>query len=141
MEYEITVPIRAPAATVWRLLVDVERWPELTPSIDSVERRDAGEMRVGSEADVKQPKLRKATWRVTTLDPERNFTWASRSLGLTTEGSHVIEPAPDGVNLRLRIRQTGVLAPVAALFFGSIGKRYVQQEGEGFRREAEAVTR
>ena len=36
MEVENTIHIEAPPAIVWAVTVDVERWPEWTPTVESV---------------------------------------------------------------------------------------------------------
>jgi carbon monoxide dehydrogenase subunit G len=141
MKFEITVPIRATPAAVWPLLIDVEPWPELTPSMDDVRRLDSGPFRVGSEAAIKQPRLPGMRWRVTAMDPGRSFTWVVKSPGLATAATHTIVETEDGTALTLGIEQTGFLAGVARVLYGGLTRRYVQQEADGFRREAEAAMR
>ena len=42
MDYETSVEIGAASEEVWRVLTDVERWPEWTASMTRVERLDEG---------------------------------------------------------------------------------------------------
>ncbi len=140
MEFTVTVPVDASPDRVWALFVDVERWPELTPSMSNVRRIDTGELRLGSTAMIKQPGLPPAMWRVTELEPGRVFTWESRSTGVTTSGRHEVEPAGAGARITLTLRQTGPLAGVLGWLLGGRIRRSVTQEAQGFRRRAEAGT-
>ena len=67
--------IDAPAQSLWEVLFDVARWPEWTPTIDSVELLDDGPLQVGSRARIRQPRLPRATWQVTEVVEGRSFTW------------------------------------------------------------------
>ncbi|MFD0541613.1 SRPBCC family protein [Actinomadura luteofluorescens] len=111
MHFETSVDIDAPPETVWNLLKDVERWPDMTASMDRVEILDRP-FALGSRARVHQPKLPATVWTVTAFDENGTFTWESRSTGVTTTGAHEITPTPDGgCTVRLTLDQKGPLAP------------------------------
>jgi hypothetical protein len=134
MQYEQTVAIDATPEVVWSVISDVERWPEWTASIRSVELLTPGPLAVGSRARVRQPKLPTAVWEVTELRPGRSFTWVNRSPGMTSTGVHSVSDA--GV-ATLRIEQTGPLS-VLALPFLPLTKKYVQLEAAGLKRRSES---
>ena len=104
MEYRVTATAGAPPAQVYRLFIDVERWPELTQSMRSVRRLDDGPIRVGSEATVRQPRLPSARWRVTEMEPDRRFAWETSAGGVTTVGDHLVEPDGTGSRITLTLR-------------------------------------
>ena len=136
----MTTAVGAPAEEVWRLFTDVERWPEMTDSMREVRRVDAGPLRVGSEAIVRQPRLPRARWRVTELEPGRSFTWQTTAAGVTTAGGHVV--AANGQRaavITLTLRQHGPLAPLVHAITGRLARRYLSMELEGFRRTAESA--
>ncbi|SFO99011.1 Polyketide cyclase / dehydrase and lipid transport [Amycolatopsis arida] len=137
MRFETSRRITAAADVAWAVLVDVERWPESTPSMTSVRRLDGGPLRVGSRARVRQPRLPPAVWEVTDLVEHREFTWRSRSVGVTTVGRHLLTPDGDGVVLTLVLEQSGPLAPVVGRLAGGLTRRYVTQETEGLACTAE----
>jgi len=56
------------------------------PTVQRVERLDAGPLRVASSARIKQPAQTPAVWTVTRLEPTREFTWETRRLGLRMTG-------------------------------------------------------
>jgi uncharacterized membrane protein len=141
MEYQVTVPIDAPAATIWPELADVERWPEWTTSIRSVRRLDAGPLAVGSRAKVKQPRLPTTVWEVTALEPDREFTWVAKSPGVRTVAVHRLEPRDGHTDLTLTLRQEGALGGLMARMLGGLTRRYVDTEANGLKRRAESRTR
>src|SRR5215213_5897034 len=79
MHLEHRLEIDTPASVVWDLTVDVERWPETTPTMTSVERLDDGPLGVGSQARIKQPAQRPTVWTVTRFEPGRHFAWATKT--------------------------------------------------------------
>ena len=137
MDYEFSVEIDAAPDEVWKVLTDVERWPEWTPSMTRVERLDPGPFQVGSTARIKQPTFPPVAWRVTELEPEQSFSWTASGPGVTTVGSHRITPRGDGVEVTLGIRQTGPLAWLIGLLTSRLTRRYVQTEANGLKRRCE----
>lgn len=137
MDFEVTVDIAAPPRTVWTVISDVERWPEWTPSITTIRRIDQGPFRVGSSADVKQPRLPRNRFQVTRLEEDRGFDWESRSPGLIGVGRHWIEPTAGGSRATLGVDFRGVLAPLIRLLYGSLTQRYIEMEAAGLKRRAE----
>lgn len=139
MELRVTATVGAPPAAVYRLFIDVERWPQLSPSTRSVRRLDSGSIRVGSEAILKQPRLPSARWRVTELEPDRAFVWETRSGGVTTVGDHRVEPDGSGSKITIILRTRGPLAAVVDLLVRGVAGRHVAMELEGFRAAADAA--
>jgi len=132
--------IDAPAATVWPVLVDVARWPEWTPTIESVERLDEGAFAVGSRARVRQPRLPAATWRVTELVDGRSFTWEATGPGLRTVGTHEVVPQATGSLVTLGIEQTGPMGAVAAIVWRRLTQRYIDQEAASLDERVTRLT-
>jgi len=139
-DFEIAVEIAASPGAVWAVLMDVERWPEWTPSITSVQRLDAGALSVGGRTRILQPKLRPAVWQVTELDEKSGvFTWVSRSPGVRVTGRHRVETAPGGSRVTLSTEMSGLLGPLMARLFGKLNAQYVTAEANGLKRRCEGA--
>lgn len=138
MDLEQTIDIDAPPERVWAVLADVERWPEWTASVKSIERLDDGPLAVGSRARVRQPRFPVLEWRVTEVEPNRGFKWETRSPGSHGIADHRIEPTTSGSRVTLSVHQTGFLAAVMSPFFAGIGRRYIAMEAQGLKRRSEA---
>jgi uncharacterized membrane protein len=141
MRYQATATVGVPPAEVWRLFVDVESWPETHRNVTEVRRTDTGPLHVGSEAIVKQPGLPRARWRVTEIEPDRSFTWETRTGLVTSVGSHLAEPDGAGSKITISLTLRGPLAGVTARLFGRRTQRSVSMEAEGFRAAAESASR
>jgi uncharacterized membrane protein len=128
--FETTRHIDAPTESVWDVLFDVARWPEWTPTIDSVERLDDGPFQVGSRANVRQPKLPFALWEVTEVVDGRSFTWEANGLGIKTIARHEVVPDGNGSTVTLSIEQTGPMGAVAATIWRRLTQRYIELEAE-----------
>lgn len=132
-----TVTIAAPPERVWAVVVDVERWPERIPTVDAVERLDAGPLAVGSRTRLQQPRLPTAVWTVTELADGSSYTWESTSPGVTVTASHIVEPHADGSRLTLAITVSGLLSGIGWLMTRSLTKQYVETEAASIKSAAE----
>lgn len=137
MHLEVTVTAAASAETVWSLLVDVERWPTRTRSMERVRLVSAGPLAVGSRVRIKQPRLAPTTFVVTDLEPGRSFTWRSTAPGLVTTTLHEVTPSPAGTStIRFVLDQTGLLSSVSRVALRRMIRHYVQMEADGLAAAA-----
>jgi uncharacterized protein YndB with AHSA1/START domain len=130
------ITIAAPPQRVFEELCDVERWPEWTASMTSVQRLDDGPLAVGSRARVRQPKLSPAVWRVVALDAQ-SFTWITENPGVRTIGRHSVDAREDGCEVTLEIQFTGLLAALIGRLYGKRCQEYLTMECEGLRKRCE----
>ncbi len=130
--------IDAPVARVWELTIDVERWPELTSTVRSVERLDDGPFGLGSRARIVQPMQRPAVWTVTRFEPPHAFEWETTVLGARLVGTHHLEAEGEGCRnvLGVEIADT-VVGRAVRYLLGSMMRRAIRTENEGFKAAAE----
>jgi uncharacterized membrane protein len=138
--FSTAVEIHAPIDRVWAVLSDLERWPEWTPTVTSLQRVDRGPLAVGSRARVRQPKLPPAEWRVTELDEGRSFAWVTGSLGVQVTGAHSVEANEGGSRAMLSLQFSGFLGPLVARLTRSLNERYLALEARGLRERSEGST-
>ena len=140
MRFEATIDVAAPARQVFDVYADVERWPEWTASVTSIERLDEGPLRVGSRARVRQPRLPVAVWEVTELVPGERFTWVARGPGIVTTGIHIARDTDRaGVSeVTAALEQRGPLGPVLGFFTSRLTRRYLDTEVRGMKDRCEA---
>ncbi len=132
------IEIDAPAATVWDVFADVERWPEWTASVKRLTALDGGGIAIGQRFEITQPRLPKLIWQVTAVEPGRSWAWRQRSLGTTTVATHeVVASSPDRTIVRQEIDQRGPIGVLAGLATRRLTRRYLQMEGEGLKAASE----
>jgi hypothetical protein len=134
--FSTTFDIQASAGRVLSVLLDVERWPEWTATMTSVQRLENGPIRVGHRARVRQPKLLPAIWQVTELD-ERGFSWVSRSPGVQVTGRHYISDTGTGSGVTLILEYSGLLSGLATYFYRNLSERYLAIEAKGLKDRCE----
>lgn len=138
MKITNTISIDAPLSRAWELTLDVESWPEHTPTMTKVERLESGPIGLGSTALVKQPGQRAKVWTVTTFEPERCFAWSTSAMGTTMTGSHQLTENGMGTSQTLTVDIEGRFSSiVGVLVRGPIAKA-IAQENRGFKTVAEA---
>jgi uncharacterized membrane protein len=135
----LSIDISAAQQRVWQVITDVESWPQWTKSMTTVKRLDDGPLRVGSRARVKQPGLPNLVWQVTDITEGAEFTWVTRSAGVTATATHRVDEAPAGVRLTLTVAWTGIFAGVVAAMAGKQTRKYLALETAGAKTRAEAA--
>ena len=139
---EERVRIEAPADVVWAVLSDVERWPEWTASVETVELQNAGPLAATSVARLKQPGYRAAMWRVTAFDAPRRFVWESPIMpGARAIAGHEVTPDGDATNVLLTIDTTGPTSFLADRAVRSASKRFMPMEAAGLKKRSESRAR
>jgi uncharacterized membrane protein len=136
--FKAAVNIDSLPQRVFEILRDVERWPEWTSTMISVQRIDRGPFTVGSSARVRQPKLRPAVWQVTELTDARNFTWVATSPGLRMKAGHLIEARGAGARVELSFELSGLFSPIVSRLYGGMIERYVAIESQGLKQRSES---
>ena len=137
--YEHRIDIDASPAIVWAQTIDVESWPQMFPTVTSVERLDDGPLRVGSRARIKQPGQPHRVWTVATIEPEHRFVWTTQANGFAMMGAHVLTPTTVGGTVNhLMIDVDGPLARLVAALAGRKLRKTLAIENEGFRTAARA---
>jgi len=135
---EHSTNINASPERVWAVMGDVERWPEWTESMKSVERLDSGEFGLGSKAQLRIRRSPNANiWTVTELTPNRSFTWETNSGGVKGVASHVIEPDGNGAKVTLSVHLSGPVAALFGWFIAGSSRENVRMEAEGLKRRSE----
>ena len=132
-----SIDIAAPIDTVWALTLDVESWPEISPTMTSVNRLDDGPLQVGSQARIKQPGQGPRTWTVTRLEAPRMFSWTTTIMGVTVIASHELVATERGCRNLLRVEMTGTGSALLTAVSRRPILKAITQENEGFRAAAE----
>jgi uncharacterized protein YndB with AHSA1/START domain len=137
-KFRYSIDILAPPELVWAVLMDVERWPEWTPSTTQVKRIEPGPLVLGSSAKIWQPKLSPAVWRVTELDESRRvFTWVTRQPGITVTATHIVSRFDLTSRLTLVLDYAGLLGALVAWQLKNLNWEYLTLEAKGLKQRCE----
>lgn len=138
--YETVITVAAPVETVWQVTRDVQTWPQWSPTMDEVTCVDHAPIAVGSRVDVRQPRVRPATWVVDHLTEGQRFRWHTRGPGYRLAADHVLDASPGdaGTQVRLSAAVTGPLAWLVWLLGGRTIRSYVDQEAAALKQHCEA---
>ena len=131
--------IAAPKSIVWKVTVDVERWPQWTPTVESVTRLDVGQFGVGSAALIKQPGLPAAKWRVTEFSEGDGFTWETRVRGMHIVGTHSLMSSGAETTSILRIDIRGFVAVLLWPLIRGAARKSLERENAGLKVKCEAL--
>lgn len=139
MDITTEVDIAATPQEVWAVLMDIEAWPGWTQSVTSMQPLDEPPLKTGSRVRIKQPKMAALTWEVVELTEPQTFTWATKSLGVTTTAHHDLAKTPDGTRLTLTVEHDGLLAGLVSRLAGARTLRYLRMEAAGVKQASEAA--
>jgi hypothetical protein len=127
------IGIDRPAATVWGILLDIDRWPEWNPFA-----KVSGRLAIGERLDVeiRPPGKKPMTFRPTVvkLEPGREFRWLGR-LGFPGlfDGEHGFRVVPESAG-RCRFEHF-------EMFGGILARPILWLAGDPTRRGFEAMNR
>jgi hypothetical protein len=136
------ITIERPAAVVWAVLVDIDRWPEWNPFARASGRLAVGEM---LEVEIRPPGKSPMTFRPTVvkLDPGVELRWLGH-LGVAGifDGEHGFRIEPDG-DRRCRLAHSetfkGILAGPLLWFAGDATRRGFEAMNLALKARAEAI--
>ena len=139
MKIENVIHIEAPIEVVWAVTEDIERWPEWTPTMNSIKRISQGEFGIGSTALVKQPALPETQWTVTVFKPNEQFTWEGQMMpGMRTVATHEMVATESGTQSLLWVEMSGFMARLLWPFIRSSVQQALEQENAGLKGRCEA---
>lgn len=136
---EASIDIDAPAAVVWEVFTDVERWHEWTASITGITPLDGPGIEIGKRFEIKQPRFPKLVWTVTEVTPGAAWTWVQRSPGGTTSATHELVARGDATTVRQRIDQRGPVGSLVGRLTRGLTRRYLDMEGRGLKARSEQL--
>ena len=129
--------VNASAATVFNVLLRVDRWNQWTASIKEISILDNAPMEAGSKLRVLQPKLSPAVWIVTEVSQDKALVWEKRSSGLRMLSEHSIYKDANGSRVIIRMTYGGPMAGFAYLLSRGLTDRYMTMEINGLKAECE----
>ena len=136
--YSISILINADQETIWKVLSDVARWHEWTPTVSSVEVLNTPELKLNNRYKVVQPKLQPAEWTVTFLTPSSNFTWESKSPGMHMVAEHILNPKGENqTELTLTFAFHGWLGKLIGRIYSKTTEAYIQTEAQSLKKRVE----
>jgi len=124
---------------VWRIIADVEHWPNWTSTVLEVKALGNAGLRVGARYRVTQPKLRPAVYEVTECTPSKAFTWVQRFPGGMMIADHRLVPHDGGTEVELSFASKGFMADIVSTIFSRLIREYVATEARSLRRQCESV--
>ncbi|MDA7977915.1 MAG: SRPBCC family protein [Pirellulales bacterium] len=138
MKLKETCKIHVPRKLVWTATIEIDRWPQWTPTVQTVERIDEGPLRVGSEAFLKQPGMPKSRWRVTSLDAGRRFAWETRMRGMRIVATHELADCEAGTRNTLIVEMQGVATWLLAPLIWFSARKNLKTENAALKRFCES---
>ncbi len=136
-QFSTSLTINASQEAAWKVLSDVSRWHEWTPTVTKVEVPNTPELKIGNRYKVFQPKLQPAEWTVTELTTS-NFTWESKAPGMYMIAEHILTPkGANQTELTLTFAFNGWLGNFIGKMYGKLTAEYIQIEAQSLKKKVE----
>ena len=129
----------APLDAIWKVLADVEHWPNWTPTVLEVKPLGNTELRVGAQHRVTQPKLRSAVYEVSECTANKAFTWVQKPPGSTMIADHRLVPRNGTTEVELSFASKGFLANLVSMIFSRLIREYVATEARSLQHQCESL--
>ncbi len=137
MKIENTIYIKATPDIVWGVTMDIEKWTEWTPTIESIKRIGTEPFGQGSKVRLKQPMQPEAIWTVTKFEDSRLFAWETHRRGLHITAFHELTPLGDGTENKLVIEMKGALSILLWPIFKLAVSKALADENNGLKKRCE----
>jgi uncharacterized membrane protein len=136
-KFSTSLTINASQEAVWKVLSDVARWHEWTPTVTKVEVLNTPELKLGNRYKLYQPKLQPAEWTVTELTTS-NFTWESKVPGMHMVAEHVVKSVnANQSEVTLTLAFNDWLGNLIGKLYGKMTEEYVQTEAQSLKKRVE----
>jgi uncharacterized membrane protein len=136
-KFSTSLTINASQEAAWKVLSDVARWHEWTPTVNKVEALNTSELKLGNRYKVIQPKLQPVVWTITELN-SANFTWESKSPGMHMVAEHVVKSINTNQSeVTLTFAFNGWLGSLIGKLYGKMTEEYVQTEAQSLKKKVE----
>jgi hypothetical protein len=137
-QHSTAISINADQEAIWKVLSDVTRWHEWTPTVTKVEVLDHPELKLNYRYKVYQPKLQPAIWTVTLLEPPSTFIWDSRMPGMLMIAEHTLKPVHANLTeLFLKFAFQGWFGEIAGRLYRKTVESYIRTEAQSLKKRFE----
>jgi len=138
--YSTSITINASQEAIWKVLSDVARWHEWTPTVTKVEVLDSPELKLGNRYKVFQPKLRPAEWTVIIITPPSKFTWESKAPGMHMVAEHILtSKGANQTELLLTFTFDGFLGSLLGKMMSKTSQEYIETEAQSLKKRIEST--
>ena len=131
----------APVETVWRILADVERWRDWTPTVLEITPLTDGGLRAGARYRVVQPGLQPGVYEVTDCTPNAAFTWVQKLLGGELVADHRMVSGDGATQVELSFSSNGLLANIATMLLSKKIRDLVATEARSLKKRCDAMAK
>jgi hypothetical protein len=85
--------VAAPALVVWKVLTDLDAWPQWGPSVQHAELTEPGSLALGSQGRVWTPIGLALPFTITEFEPGRLWAWRVAAIPATVHGVDIVDGA------------------------------------------------